>query len=91
MRDAAQAPSTATSLQKLAERFSKGALPSDMWADLTCALLYSFHKKLPKERITRTYHALRMVMVGSVLNRFECKVMARMDMITIKKQLMLSH
>jgi hypothetical protein len=47
LRDAAHASSTATLLRKFAEHFSNGALPQDLWAYLTSALLYPFQKKLP--------------------------------------------
>jgi hypothetical protein len=64
LRDAAQTPSTAVLLRKFAEHFSNEDLPQDLWAYLTSALLYPFHKKLSEERISVTDPALRPVIVG---------------------------
>jgi len=91
MRDAAQTPSTASLLRKFNERFSNGALPQDLWAYLASALLYPFHKKLPEKRTSTTDPALRPVPVGSVLTRFGCKVMVRMNSMAVAADLLLSH
>ncbi len=55
------------------------------------ALLYSFHKKLPEERTSITDPALRPVTVGSVLTRFGCRVMVRMNQMAVAAELLLSH
>jgi len=91
LRDAVQTPSTATFLWKFVERFSNGALPKDMWAYLASALLYPFHKKLPEERTSTTDPALRLVTVGSVLTRFGCGVMVRMNSLAVAADLLKSH
>jgi len=91
LRDAAQTPSTATLLRKFVERFSNGALPQGLWAYLVSALIYPFHKKLPEERISTTYPALRPVTVGFVLTRFGCKVMVRMVRLAVAEEMLLSH
>ena len=91
LRDAAQNPSSATLLLKIAERFSNGALPQDMWAYLASALLYPFHKKLLEERTSTTNPALRPVTVQSVLTRFGCRVMVRILRLAIAAKLLLSH
>jgi hypothetical protein len=91
LRDAAQTPSTTTLLRKFAEHFSNGALPLDLWSYLTSALLYPFHEKLREERTSATDSALRPVTVGSVLTRFGCRVMVRMNKQAIAAELMLSH
>jgi hypothetical protein len=44
LRDAAKTASTATLLRKFTEHFSNGALPKELWAYLTSALMYPFHK-----------------------------------------------
>ena len=91
LRDAAQTPSTAALLRKFAEHFSSRALPQDVWAYLTSALIYPFHKKLPEERISVTEPALRPVTVESVLTRFGCNVMVRMNRVAVAAELLLSH
>jgi hypothetical protein len=91
LRDAAQTPSTAALPRKFAERFSNGALPANLWAYLASTLMYPFHKKLPEERTSFTYPALIPVTVGSVLTRFGCRVMVRMNRLTVATEVLLSH
>jgi hypothetical protein len=91
LRDAAQTPSTTTMLRKFAEHFSNGALPQDLWAYLASALLYLFHKKLHEERTLVTDPSLRPLTVGSVLTRFRCRVMVRMNRMAVAAELLLSH
>jgi hypothetical protein len=91
LRDAAQTPPTATLLRKFAERFSNGALPGNLWAYLASALLYPFHKKLHEERSSSTDPALKPVTVGSVLTRFGCRVMVRMNRMAVAAEMLLSH
>jgi len=91
LKDVAQTPSTAALLRKFVERFSNGALPQDLWAYLASALLYPFHKKLPEERTSITDPALRPATVGSVLTRFICRVMVRMNRLAVVVELLLSH
>jgi hypothetical protein len=50
-----------------------------------------FHKKLLEERTSVTYPALRPVPVGSVLTRFGCRVMVRMNKMAMAAELLLSH
>ena len=66
-------------------------MPQDMWAHLTSALLYPFHKKLSEERTSITDPALRHVTVGYDLTRFGCRVMVRMHRLTVAADLLLSH
>ncbi len=91
MRDAAQTLSTASLLRKFTERFSNGALPQELWAYLASALLYPFHKKLPEVRTSTSDPAIRPVTVGSVLTRFGCMVMVRMNRLAVAAKLLLSH
>jgi len=91
LRDAAQTPSTAALLRKFAEHSSNGALPQNMWAYLASAMMYPFHKKLPEDRTLVTDPALRPVTVGSVLTRFGCRVMVRMNRVAVAAELLLSH
>ena len=91
LRDAAQTSSTAALLRKFAEHFSNGSLPQDLGAYLASALLYPFYKKLPEERTSITDLALRPVTVGSVLTRFGCRVMMRMNRVAVAAELLLSH
>ena len=62
-----------------------------MWAYLASALLYPFHKNLPEERTSVTDPALRPVTMGSVLTRFGCGVMVRMDKLAVAAELLISH
>jgi len=91
LRDAAQKSSTATLLRKYTELFSNGALPSNLWTYLASALMYPFHKLMLEERIDPKDPALRPVTVGSVLTRFPCRVLVRMNRIAVASQLLLSH
>ena len=67
LKEATHTPSTATLRRIFAERFSNGAMSTDLWAYLASALLYPFHKKLPEERTSIVDPALRPLTVGSVL------------------------
>ena len=91
LRDAAQTPSTSALLRKFAERFSNGALPDNLWAYMASALMYPFHKELTEERTSVADPALRPVTVGSVLARFGCRVMVRMNKLAVAAELLLPH
>ena len=91
LRDAASRPTTAALLRKFAEQFSNGALPKDLWTYLMSALMYPFHKKLPEERISTTDLALRPVTIGSVITRFGCRILVRMNRLAVAEVLLLSH
>jgi hypothetical protein len=90
LRDAALPP-LASFLRKFTERFSNGALPSDLWTYLASALLYPFHKKLLEEIISNVDPALRLVTVSFVLTHFGCRVMVRMNKIAVAEKLLLFH
>jgi hypothetical protein len=83
LRDAAQRPSTTILLRKFAEEFCNGALPRNLWAYLAYALMYPFHKLLMEERIDPKDPALRPVTVGSVVMRFGCRVLVRMNRLAV--------
>ena len=53
--------------------------------------MYPFHKLMLEDRIDPKYPALRPVTVGSVLTRFGCRVLVRMNRMTVAAQLLLSH
>jgi hypothetical protein len=91
LRDAAQRPSTASHLKKFTELFSNGAMPKNRWTYLASALMYPFHKLMFEERIDPKNPALRPVTVGSVLTRFGCRVLVKMNKIAVAAQLLLSH
>ena len=52
--------------------------------------MYPFHKKLPEER-TPAKLTLHPVTVGSVLTRFRCRVMVKMNKIYVAEQPLLFH
>ena len=87
MRDAAQTTSTAALLRK----FSNGTLPPDLWAYLASSLLYPFHKKLQEDKSPVGDPALRPVTVASVLTRFGCRVMVKMNRQAVAEVMLLSH
>jgi hypothetical protein len=91
MRDTAQTPSIAALLRKLAELFSNGALPPDLWAYLASTLLYPFHKKLQEDKNPVGDPAIRAVTIGSGLTRFGCIVMVRVNRLAVAEVLLLSH
>jgi hypothetical protein len=91
MRDAAQFLSTASLLRKFAECFSNGAPPPELWAYLASALLYPFRNKMMEERLSTGDPALRPVTVGSLLTRFGCKVMVRMQTLAVAEEMLRSH
>jgi hypothetical protein len=91
LRDGASRPSTIALLMKFAEHFSNGALPKDLWTYLASALMYPFHKKRSEERISLTDPALRPVTVGYVIIRFGCRIMVRMNRVTMAETFLLSH
>jgi hypothetical protein len=53
--------------------------------------MYPFHKLMLEERVNPKDPALRPVTVGSVLTRFGCRVLVRMNMMDKVAQLLLSH
>ena len=55
------------------------------------ALLFSFHKKPQENKSPIGDPAVRRVNVGSVLTRFRCRVMVRMNRIAVAEVLLLSH
>ncbi len=87
----AQRPSTASHLRKFNELFSNVALPKNLWTYLASALMYPFHNLMMEERIDPKDPALRPVTVGSVLTRFGCRVLVRMNKLAVAAQLLLSH
>jgi len=78
-------------MRKFHELFSNGALPKNLWTYLAFALMYLFHKLMLEERIDPKDPDLRHVTVGSVLTRFGCRVMVRMNKIAVAAQLLMSH
>jgi hypothetical protein len=90
-RYAASHESTSVLLRQFAERFSNGKLPKDLWAYLASALMYPFHKKLPEDRIPTTDPALRPITVGSVIARFGCRILVRLNTQAVAAELLLSH
>ena len=91
LRDVAQRPSTASHLRKFTEIFSNGAMPINLWSYLTSALIYPFHKLVLEDRVDPKDPALRPVTVGSVLTRFGCRVLVRMNMMAVAANLLMSH
>ena len=53
--------------------------------------MYPFHKLMLEERIDLKDPALRHVTMGSVLTRFGCRVLVRMNKIAVAAQFLLSH
>ena len=53
--------------------------------------MYPFHKLMPEDRMDPKDPALRPVIVGSVLTRFGCRVLVRMNMMAVAAQLLMSH
>ena len=91
LRDVAQRPSTTALFAKFAELLFNGTLPKGMWVYMASALMYPFHKLLMEERIDPKDRALRPVTVGSILTRFGCRVLVRMNRLAVVAQLLLSH
>jgi hypothetical protein len=91
LRDATQRPSIASHLRKFTELFSNGALPKNLRTYMASALMYPFHKFMPEDRVDPKDPALRPVIVGSVLTRFGCRVLVRMNRMAVAANLLLSH
>jgi len=58
---------------------------------MASTLMYLFHKLMLEERIDPKDPALHPVTVGSVLTRFGCMVLVKMNKIAVATQLLLSH
>ncbi len=58
---------------------------------MTSALMYPFHKLLQEDRIFVTDPSLRPVTVGSVITRFGCNILVRMNRLAVAENLLLSH
>jgi hypothetical protein len=53
--------------------------------------MYPFRKKLPEERTSNTYPALRPVAMGLIITRFGRRIrMVRMDRLVVAETLLLS-
>jgi hypothetical protein len=91
LRDATSGPSTTALLRQIAELFFNGSLPKNLWTYLASAMMYPFHKKLPEDRISTTDPALRPVTVGSVITRFGCNILVKMNRLAVAETLLLSH
>ena len=91
LRDATSRPSTAALLKRFAEHVCNGPLPKDLWTYLASAVMYPFHTKLVEEGVSTTDHALRLVTVGSVITRFGCRILGRMNRLAVAEVLLLSH
>ena len=75
----------------IAELFSNGSLPKDLWTYLAAALMYPFHKKLLEDRVAINDPTLRPVTVGSVITRVGCRILVKMNMLAVADTLLLSH
>jgi hypothetical protein len=53
--------------------------------------MYPFHKKLVEERVSTADLALRLVTVGSVITRFGCRILVRMNSLAVAEVILLSH
>jgi hypothetical protein len=82
LRDDAQRPTTAALFRKFAKLFSNGALSDNLWSYMASVLMYPFHKKLPEDR-SPSKPTLCRVTVGSILTRFGCKVMVKMNRVMV--------
>jgi len=85
LRDSISRSSTTTLLRQIAENFSNGALPKDLWTYLVSTLMYPFHKKLHEERILLPDPALMPVTVGFVITRFGRRALVRMNRMVVAK------
>ena len=52
--------------------------------------MYPFQKKLPEERISTTDPTLRPVTIGSVIARFGCCILVRMNKLAVAEVLLVS-
>jgi len=53
--------------------------------------MYPFHKLLPEERISVIDPSLIPVTAGSVITRFGCRILVRMNRLAVAENLLLSH
>ena len=53
--------------------------------------MYPFHKLLQEDRVSITDPSLRPVTVGSIITRFGCRILVRMNRLAVAENLLLSH
>ncbi len=53
--------------------------------------MYPLHKKVPEERVLTLDPAMRHVTTGSVITRFGCRILVRMNILQMAENLLLSH
>jgi hypothetical protein len=79
-RDVANRPSTIALLKKFAETFVNGILPKSLWKFLSSAIVNLFHKlSYWLERDLHSNPRLRHITIGTLLTRFTCITLLRLN------------
>ena len=90
-RDAAERPSTAALLRKFVELFVNGMLPKPLWSFLSSAIMIPFHKLTQLERDLSQDPKLRPITIGSLLTRFSCRTLLRLNRKGLAERLLQSN
>jgi hypothetical protein len=90
-RDAANRPSTAALLRKIVELFVNGRLPKAIWKFLSSAIVIPFHKLSQPGRDLQSDPRLRPITIGSLLTRYSCKTLLRVNMKGLAERMLRSN
>ncbi len=78
-REVANRPSTANIPRKFVKLFVNGLLPKPLWKFLSSAVMIPFHKLSQLERDLHSDPKLRPITLGSLLTRFSCRTLLRLN------------
>jgi hypothetical protein len=90
-RDAADRPSAAFLLRKFVELFVNGIFPKPLCSFLYFAIMIPFHKVAQLERDLSQDPRLRPITIGSLLTRFSCKTLLRLNRMGLAERLLQSN
>jgi len=89
--DAANRPSVVTLLRKFVELYVNGKLPKALWTLWSFAIMIPFHKLANLERDLLSYPRLRHITIDSLLTRFSCRSLLRLNKEILAERMMRSN
>jgi hypothetical protein len=82
---------TAALLRKFVEMFVNGMLPKPLWSFLSSAIMIPFHKLTQLERDLSQDPRLRPITIVSLLTRFSCRTLLRLNRKGLAERLLQSN
>jgi len=90
-RDAANRPSTVALLRKFVELFVNGMLPKGLWKYVSSTIMIPFHKLAQLERDLLSDPRPRPIAIGSMLTRFSCRSLLRLNRTGLAERMLRSN